>query len=120
MKIIINSEFPSLNQIITAAKKSPYAYAEMKNTYTNLVFYNCIKYPKMLGKVDIKIHWVRKYRNTDPDNICGGGQKFILDGLVKAGIIKDDSMKYINRIEHTFAVDKKNPRTEIKILKAGN
>jgi Holliday junction resolvase RusA-like endonuclease len=45
-------------------------------------------------------------------------QKFILDGLVRAGIIKDDSQKYINSITHRFEVDKRNPRVEVTLEEA--
>ena len=47
----------------------------------------------------------------DPDNYSG---KFILDGLVKAGIIADDSFSNID-LRLCGKVDKKNPRTEIEI-----
>ena len=43
------------------------------------------------------------------------GQKFILDGLVAAGTIPNDSQKYIKRIQHEFDVDKQNPRVEVVI-----
>lgn len=47
----------------------------------------------------------------DPDNYSG---KFILDGLVQAGIIKDDSFECINlRLKASY--DKDNPRTEIEV-----
>ena len=46
------------------------------------------------------------------------GQKFILDALVHAGVIPNDSQKYIVSIIHRFRVDKQNPRVEVKIIDA--
>ena len=48
----------------------------------------------------------------DPDNYSG---KFILDGLVQAGILQDDSFKCIDlRLRGNY--DRQKPRTEIEIL----
>lgn len=55
----------------------------------------------------------------DPDNITGG-QKFILDGLVRGGVIPDDSQKYIAGIIHRFRVDKRKPRVEVEIIGVNN
>ena len=45
------------------------------------------------------------------DNYSG---KFILDGLVSAGIIQDDSFQCIDlRLKADY--DKKNPRTEVEV-----
>lgn len=54
-------------------------------------------------------------RRRDPDNYSG---KFVLDGLTKAGIIKDDSFSNIDLILKG-KVDRDNPRTEIEIKEVG-
>lgn len=57
------------------------------------------------------------YFNTkherDPDNYSG---KFILDGLVNAGVLLDDNFNCIE-LRLRGGYDKKNPRTEIQIIK---
>lgn len=60
--------------------------------------------------VNITYYFPDKHRR-DPDNYSG---KFLLDGLTKAGIIKDDSFSNIQLVL-TGKVDKDNPRTEIVI-----
>lgn len=50
-------------------------------------------------------------RRRDPDNYSG---KFILDGLISAGIIQDDSFTNIDLVLKG-RVDKENPRTEIYV-----
>mgnify|MGYP002083607042 FL=1 len=48
-----------------------------------------------------------------------GGLKMILDGLVVAGVIKNDGWSEIGSINNHFEVDKDNPRVEV-VLKETN
>ena len=65
--------------------------------------------------MDINITWYEKNGKRDIDGIAAGGTKFICDGLVMAGIIKDDSQKYVKSINHRFEIDRKNPTIEVNI-----
>jgi Holliday junction resolvase RusA-like endonuclease len=105
-----------MNEIIDAAKKGKgkyQPYAEMKDQYTNMVTWLAKKLPKY-NRVDITITWYEPNAKRDIDNISTGA-KFILDGLVKAGTIPDDSQRYINSIVHRFEIDRENPRVEVEI-----
>ena len=64
--------------------------------------------------VQIDCLWVEPNKRRDHDGIHFG-VKFILDGLVKAGILKDDSPRYVKRITHEVAYDRDNPRIEVWI-----
>ena len=66
------------------------------------------------SKVDLEFVWYCKNRRKDKDNILVG-QKFIIDGLVEAGVIENDGWNEIGDIKHEFARDKNNPRVEVKI-----
>lgn len=67
-------------------------------------------------KAHVKVtYYFTTNRRRDADNL---NLKFILDGIVKAGIIKDDSTNIIGQPEVSWAVDKKNPRVEIEIQQA--
>ncbi len=117
MKFDIEGRLPGLNEIIDAAKqgKGKYQpYSMMKQTYTNMVAWLAKKLPKY-EQVNITITWYEPNEKRDPDNIMAG-QKFILDGLVQAGVLPGDSQKYIQGITHRFKVDKLNPRVEVEIL----
>lgn len=119
MKLVIPGKLPGTNEIIDAAKggRGRYQpYAQMKEEYTNLVAFLAKQLPHC-EKATLKITWYEPNRKRDPDNIMGG-QKFILDGLVLAGIIPNDSQKYIAGIIHRFRVDKQNPRVEVEIIDA--
>lgn len=45
--------------------------------------------PKM-DKVFIEFQWFEENRRRNPDNFSSMGRKFIIDSLVKCGIIKND------------------------------
>jgi Holliday junction resolvase RusA-like endonuclease len=117
MVLKIPGKLPGLNEIIEAAKqgKGKYQpYALMKEEYTNMITWIAKKLPKY-EKVALIITWYEPDHRRDPDNIMAG-QKFILDALVHAGVIPNDSQKYIVSIIHRFRVDKQNPRVEVEIV----
>ncbi len=115
MKIVIPGRLPGLNEIIAAAKSHYAKYSTEKKAYTEEVAWLAkqARLPK-LEKVYLFITWFEPDRRRDPDNIMTG-QKFILDGLVAAGVLPNDSQKYIAGIVHRFRVDRKNPRVEVVI-----
>ena len=118
-KIVIPGELPDLNTIIAESKRGRgkwQPYNEMKQEHTNIVAWIAkSEIKKQLKKIDLTITWICKNRRKDKDNISGGGTKFILDGLVAAGVIENDGWKQIGDISHKFKVDKHNPRVEVEI-----
>ena len=114
MKLKIPGRLPGLNEIIAAAKEHFGSYANMKDEYTASIAWLAKKLPKY-EKVALIITWYEPDKRRDLDNIMAG-QKFILDGLVAAGTIPNDSQKYVRGIIHRFKVDRKNPRVEVEIV----
>lgn len=114
MVLKIPGRLPGLNEIIDAAKSHFGEYASMKETYTNMVGWLAKKLPKY-QRVNITITWYEPNEKRDPDNIMAGA-KFILDGLVKAGTIPNDTRRYIKSITHIPELDRKNPRVEVEIV----
>jgi len=117
MKFEIPGRLPGLNEIIDAAKqgKGNYQpYARMKEEYTTMVAWLAKKLPTY-ERVALIITWYEPNSRRDPDNIMAG-QKFILDGMVAAGTIPNDSQKHIKGIVHRFKVDRKDPRVEVEII----
>ena len=114
--IIIPGELPDLNEIIEASKNHWGSYSSLKKANTQLVAF-CAKQAtkRRYKKIDLDIIWYCKDRRKDKDNIMAGGLKMILDGLVVAGVIKNDGWSEIGSINNHFEVDKDNPRVEIKI-----
>lgn len=117
MKLTINGEFPTLNEVIKASKSHYMAYASQKKEYTGLTILHARNKPKIDYKADYVFTWYRKNRRNDPDNIQVG-TKYIFDGLVECGVMENDGWNQVNSIKHEYAVDKENPRVEIKVRRA--
>lgn len=113
-KFTITGELPDLNQIIKASKAHFMAYSTLKKNNTALVVQSA-KGLKKFERVNLNIIHYCSSRRKDPDNIQGGATKFILDGLVTAGILENDGWKQIGEIRHIMKIDRDNPRIEISI-----
>ena len=112
-KITIPCELADMNEIVKLAKRSPFAYSKLKKDNTNICAWASKKLPKM-ERIRLKITYICKDKKKDPDNIAVA-KKFILDGLVAAGVIENDGWGQIAGWTEEFEVDKKNPRIEIEI-----
>lgn len=79
----------------------------------------CSLYARGLGHIDgrvkVGITWYCKNQKIDPDNLSFA-KKFVIDGLVAAGVIDNDGWKNILGFEDRFEVDKVNPRVEIMLI----
>jgi Holliday junction resolvase RusA-like endonuclease len=84
-------------------------YASLKKAATEIVAWNCkaqrlkpidaVETDDDDDRVTLVFDWPHSRR--DPDNQSFGA-KMILDGLVKAGVLPDDSRKWIAEIRHVF------------------
>ena len=118
-KIIIPSDITvSLNVILDLCKTHWSKYYAMQQNLINVIYYYLkaqkivpiTKYP-----VRIEISWFLANQRRDPDNVSAG-KKFILDALVKAGILRGDGWKETcGGFEDNFYIDKENPRIEVII-----
>lgn len=71
-------------------------WRETKKTWGQLIYYKArgMKLPK--GKKRVNLHYIfPSSHRRDPDNYSG---KMILDGLVQAGVLEDDSFKNIELV----------------------
>jgi len=115
-KYVIDDIPPSNNKF--KGRQNYWEYRNLKPYWEQLVYYKCKpKPPKPLENVIVKItyYFPTKHRH-DPDNYNG---VFVLDGMVKAGILKDDCFECIS-LQLEGKHDKKNPRTEIEIVPKGD
>ena len=60
-------------------------------------------------RITYHVHWVEENRRRDLDNVAFA-KKFIQDGLIKAGIISNDTHHEIAGFSDSFGYDSKNPR----------
>ena len=114
-KLTIPGELPGLNEIIAMSKEHWAKYAGEKHSRTEEIAWLAKREIKgKYQKVDLVFTWYCKNMKRDKDNIIAG-QKFVIDGLVAAGVIENDGWKQIRNIFHYFEIDNKNPRVEIII-----
>lgn len=111
MKWTIDEIPPSSNKF--NGRKNVWEYRNEKKRWEQLIRLKCRPKPdKPFEKAVVKLtYFFRTRTRHDPDNYSG---KFILDGLVRAGILKDDSFGNIT-LELAGSVDKECPRTEIEV-----
>lgn len=89
---------PSNNKYLgNGTKGTNFKYQYEKKQWAELIEYTCRpKPPYPIARARVTLHYYFKdHRRRDPDNYSG---KFILDGLVKAKILQDDSFGIIDLI----------------------
>ena len=116
-RLVILGQLPALNEILDACKKHWSCYSSLKKEYSEIVRDMAVinKIP-FFPEAELEITYYCPDRRKDPDNISAGGKKFILDGLVSAGVLEDDSWKCIKGFKESWKVDKGKPRVEITLI----
>jgi len=118
--LTIPCELPALNQVLDAGKAHWSRYAKLKKEYSTLVSILAkIQLRPVQERVRIGFRWYCRDRRKDPDNICSA-KKFIIDGLVVAGILQDDGWKQVSSFSDDFEIDAVNPRIEVIISEIRN
>ena len=99
------SRFPTLNEYINIERGHKMASAKLKKDCTEQVYLQCkeLNAKSVSGMVDVHLEWHVTGRH-DPDNI-DFARKFILDGLVLAKVIKDDSQQFIGHLSSEIVKD---------------
>lgn len=114
--LVINGRLPSRNEEILQNRKNIYAGAKLKRDANNKVAWH-VKEQRITsfeGPVTLEVVFYEPNYRRDFDNVIGA-LKYVLDGLVKSNIIKNDTRKIISDVKMSVLVDKTNPRIEIKI-----
>lgn len=109
-KYIIPFTPPSLNKY--AGRQNVWEYRQEKERWKAICIAYCRPRPKTppeFAQVTLTFYFGNRIRH-DADNY----QKFLLDGLVAAGVIMDDDFNHI-QVLCKGGYDKKNPRVEIEI-----
>ena len=101
----VYSRFPTLNEYINIERGNKIASAKLKKDCTEQVYWQCkeLNAKPVTSMVDVHFEWHVTGRH-DPDNI-DFARKFILDGLVLAKVLKDDSQQYIGYLSSEIVKD---------------
>ena len=118
----IPGPLPGLNTLIDAAKEQGYVrrgwngYANAKRQWGQSIYWEIMKVGlKPMRRVYVSFVWHEQDRRRDPDNFSSGGKKFVLDALVKAGVLKNDGWDEIAGMSDMWKVDKKRPGVQVTL-----
>lgn len=116
-KLIIGGRLPGLNEYTKACRSGAYAGAGMKKETEDMITWYIVQQLKDVrfdAPVEVAFRWYEQNRKRDIDNIAFA-KKFILDALVKSGIIRSDGWSGVAKFTDEFFIDPKNPRVEVDI-----
>lgn len=121
VELTYNGRLPSANDFINFNRVNRYQGAQMKRKYTQELaeVFRSQTQERFKGHVTCTVNFYEDTMRRDDDNVISG-LKFILDGLVTAGILKDDSPRYCHVRAERFqsrliANEKKIPYITVKI-----
>lgn len=103
LRIEMPIKLPSLNEYVNACRSNPYVGAKMKKDSEELIGWFIKKIAPFRNPVEVSFTWVEPNRRRDVDNIAFG-KKFILDALVKNGVLEDDSQRYVRALSDSFKI----------------
>lgn len=109
----INQKLPSLNEWWNALGSNKFVGYKFKRDIEEVIGWS-IKQAltsktlrKPNGAVIINFEWHEKTKRRDADNIASA-KKFILDALVKNGVLEDDSRKFVKGFYDKIIDDKED------------
>ena len=97
----IPMKMPSLTEYIRVCRANPYKASKYKREVEDDISIFLTKLPRFDKPVQIHFHWIEDNKRRDLDNIAFG-KKFILDAMVKTGILKDDNRKCVVAFTDSF------------------
>ena len=109
LELEITGRATFLNEYINAERRNRFIASKIKKDETEAVVSQTLKHAGKVTEFPVNIiftwHVVPKRgKYPDPDNVSFA-QKFVLDGLVKAGVLPDDTREYIESLMHQFVWD---------------
>lgn len=99
----IQVRMPNLNDYTAAIAYSRYKGGDMKDEWDEVVQDYAVaqKLGRFTEPVFIEFHWYEPNTKRDQDNVAFA-KKFILDGLQKAGVLKNDNYKWVKGFSDHF------------------
>lgn len=90
----VPEKLPGLNEYTMACRANRYAAAQLKRETEDAIIYHIHGARPITRPVTITFTWVERDHRRDLDNIAFG-KKFLLDAMVKAGILPDDGQAWV-------------------------
>jgi hypothetical protein len=101
--LILPHRLPCINDMTGCVNK--WVYSKLKKDMESSIEYE-IKRQKLkpMPYAYLTFIWFEKDKRRNPDNVSGGGPKFVLDSLVRCGILKNDGWSEVLGIKHGCVV----------------
>ena len=108
---------PDFNSLVNAMKGHWSAWHTEKKRWTDKValLSKAARLHPYTVPVRVEMTHYSRDRRRDPDGIRTVASKFILDGLVVAGVLPDDSQRWVLGFTDHFEVDKQRPRVVVRL-----
>ncbi len=108
---VIDGLFKGMNDWRDAIQRSPHAGNDMaraaKRRVESLARQQMV--PRFDGPVVVVFDWFEPNLRRDLDNVSGSARKWILDGLVAAGVLPDDNMAHVVGLQDWSHIDPMSP-----------
>ena len=95
----LDYSYTTLNEYIAKERSNRYSAAKIKKDEGYATQLLLRGYDKIDVPCGLRFIWHRKHKRHDLDNVSFGA-KIILDAMVKVGILRNDNLTCITRLEH--------------------
>lgn len=115
--LIIPGTLPGLNDYVRAERANKFKAAKFKKRIEARIGWSIreqLPGVHFKGPVSINYLWCEPNRRRDKDNVAWA-KKMIQDALVSCRVLDGDSWRHIVAFSDHFAVDRDNPRVEVRI-----
>lgn len=116
-KLVIKGSLTDLNTYINLERTNKFMASKIKKEETERVAWECKaqKLKPVSAPPYLVYCWYCKDKKKDKSNVAFS-RKFIEDGLVMAGILKNDGWDNILGYADKFDIDKQSPRIEVYLI----
>ena len=94
-------KLPSFNEYINVERTNRFKAANMKKELEEQISWYLTKLPHFEKRIRIDFYWIEENYRRDADNLAFN-KKFILDAMVKMGILTNDNRKYVGAFADYF------------------
>lgn len=118
-ELFVEGRFPSLNAYVSAERANRFRAAAIKARETGRVRDAALAAGtrRFRRPVRVRFVWHEPDRRRDLDNVFFA-KKFVLDGLVGAGVLEGDSQRYVVGLEDELVIDRDRPGVAVEIEEA--
>ena len=110
----ISMKLPSLNEYVRVCRTNAFMASKFKKDIEDEICWYLRDCPRFMNPVVVHFLWIENNKRRDLDNVCFA-KKFILDAMVKSGVLKDDNRKCVTAFTDTFDHDPKQAKVIVTI-----